>query len=123
MTSVHHGFGSANLVRNQPIGNRRSDPLPRLLDQMLARAGEPTVIERATSRPWASALFEGRRHVIRLRFSGTAHLARCDAFLNDIESVEWPLGGHFVADVSIDDGDADAKSVWIELSALTIQDW
>lgn len=123
MTSIHHGFDATNLVRNQPIGNRRGDPLPRLLDQMLARAGEPTVIERATSRPWASALFEGRRHIIRLRFSGADHLARGDAFLTDIDTAEWRLGGHFLADISIDDGDADATSLWVELSALTIQDW
>lgn len=123
MTSAHHEFGTRNLIRNQPIGNRRGDPLPRLLDQMLARAGEPTVIERATSRPWASALFEGRRHIIRLRFSGADYLARCDVFLTDIDAKEWRLGSHFVADVSIDDGDADNESIWVELSVLTIQDW
>lgn len=39
MTSVHHGFGIKNLIQNKPIGKSHRDPLPRLLEQLLQRAG------------------------------------------------------------------------------------
>jgi len=123
MTSMDHGYGSANLIRNKGIGNRQDDPLPRLLAQLLDRAGQPATVERATSRPWASALFEGRRHVIRLRLSGADFPERGTAFMHGLADAEWVLPGHFVADISVDDGDADMDSVWLELSALTIEDW
>lgn len=123
MTSVHHGFGSSNLIRNKGIGNRRADPLPRLLDLLLARAGAPATIERATSRPWASALFEGRRHVITLRIDGEDYLDRCAAFATGLDGADWPLPGHFVADISLDEGHVGMDRACLELSALTIQDW
>ncbi|MDO7834209.1 hypothetical protein Q4610_04040 [Sphingobium sp. HBC34] len=123
MTSIHHGFGESNLIRNKGIGNRQGDPLPRLLDLLLARAGLPATIERATSRPWASALFEGRRHVIRLRIDGPDYLGRCAAFTKDLDSVQWPLSGHFVADISLDEGHVGMDHACLDLSALTIEDW
>ncbi|MBZ9647430.1 hypothetical protein K9B33_07740 [Sphingobium sp. 3R8] len=123
MTSMDHGFGAANLIRNKAIGNRRTNPLPSLLAQLLVRAGQPAIVERAVSRPWASALFEGQRHNVRLRLSGDDFPERGTAFMTGLADVEWALPGHFVADISVDDGDADMESVWLELSALTIEDW
>jgi hypothetical protein len=123
MTSVHHGFGADNLIRNKAMARSAGDPLPRLLDQLLVRAGSAAIIERASSRPWASALFEGRRHVIRLRLNGPDQDGRLAAFIDGIGSAEWTLAGHFVADISIDDHGADNGGAWIDLSALTIEDW
>jgi len=123
MTSVHHGFGIKNLVQNKPIGKSHRDPLPRLLEQLLQRAGAPTMIERAVSRPWASALFEGRRHIVTLRLSGARAAMRFRAFAEGIESAEWQVPGHFVADITIDDSRQEADEWWVELSALTIEDW
>ncbi|WP_255326372.1 hypothetical protein [Sphingobium sp. EM0848] len=108
------------------IGERTTggrDPLPRLLVQLLERAGAPVTVERATSRPWASALFQGRRHVVALLLAGPDAAARRTAFLEGIEEAEWSLTGHFVADISIDDNHALPGGEWIELSALTIEDW
>jgi len=70
MTSIDPHVRAGNLIRNQAIGKGTADPLPRLLAQLLARAGDNARVERAVSRPWASALFEGRRHVVRLAISG-----------------------------------------------------
>ncbi|WP_420143324.1 hypothetical protein [Sphingobium sp.] len=123
MTSAEHGFGAIAPVRPQPYVPRHDDPLPRLLVQLIARMGEPTDIERAVSRPWASALFEGRRHEIRLRISGDDFPARGMAFLKGLREAEWPLPGHFVADIDVDGGDGDMDSAWIDLSILTIRDW
>jgi len=123
MTSMDHAFDAPNLIRNKGIGNRRASPLPPLLAQLLDRAGQPAIVERAVSRPWASALFEGQRHMIRLRLSGDDFPERGTAFMAGLADAEWTLPGHFVADISVDDGDADMESVWLELSALTIEDW
>lgn len=123
MTSTDHHFGVPNLIRNQAIGNRQDDPLPRLLSQLIDRAGQPAVIERAVSRPWCSALFEGRCHVIQLRMSGKDFPQRGKDFLYGLAEAEWSLPDHFVADIQVDDGDADIESVWLELSVLTIRDW
>ena len=83
----------------------------------------PTMIERAVSRPWASALFEGRRHIVTLRLSGARAATRFRAFAEGIESAEWQVPGHFVADITIDDSRQEADEWWVELSALTIEDW
>jgi len=123
MTSADMLSTSANLVRNRAGERREADPLAQLLVQLIARIGEPATVERAVSRPWASALFEGRRHVILLRVAGGSLRARRDALAHELQDAEWTLPGHFVADMVIDDLRGDAEGEWIELSALTIRDW
>ena len=123
MTSIGMSVASANLLRNGETGTKGRDPLPRLLGQLTARAGTPVTVERAASRPWASALFQGRRHVITLSLAGPDAAARRAAFVAGIEEAEWSLTGHFVADLSIDDSYPMPGGEWIELSALTIEDW
>ncbi|BAV64736.1 hypothetical protein [Sphingobium cloacae] len=112
-----------NLVRNRVNGNRAHDPLPRLLAQLLERAGGNVAALRATSRPWASALFQGRRHVIVLALEGADASWRAARFVDGIEEAQWQLNRHFVADIAIDDRRVTEKGVEIELSALTIEDW
>ncbi len=123
MTSMDPGFGTANLIRNKAIDKRHGDPLPRLLAQLIFRAGKGSWIDRAVSRPWASALFEGRRHSITLGLRGQDAVARRQQFIVGIESAEWTLTGHFVADISIDALRHDGDGYWVDLSALTIEDW
>ncbi|MET0371343.1 MAG: hypothetical protein ABW039_08210 [Sphingobium sp.] len=101
----------------------RADPLPKLLAQLILRAGRGSEIMRATSRPWASALFEGRRHVITLRIGGAQAAVQADRFAEGLDTAEWLLNGHFVADITIDERHRDEDAERIELSALTIQDW
>ena len=123
MTSIDARTATGNMVRNGGTMSRGRDPLPRLLAQLMERAGVPATVERATSRPWASALFQGRRHVIALRMTGADGAERLARFMTGIEEAEWNLGRHFVADISIDDHISTADEQWIELSALTIEDW
>lgn len=123
MTSAVHAFGATKIIRNKGIGKERADPLPRLLDQLIARAAGPATVEQASSRPWASALFDGRRHLVRLRISGADFASRAAAFAQNIGEAEWSLSGHFVADISVDRSQPDAQGVTLDLSALTIQDW
>ncbi len=123
MTSIDHDFARGNRIRNQAIGNRQSDPLPRLLAQLIERAGEGCSTLRASSRPWASALFQGRRHVITLSFEGTQAQEQAARFAQGIEEAEWNLPRHFVADITMDVRREQQDGVELELSALTIEDW
>ena len=123
MTSMDLSFRRTNLLRNQPIARCDADPLPLLLGQLLLRAGLPTTIERASSRPWASALFEGQRHTIWLRFSGAEAQKQKDRLLAGLDDAEWTLPGHFVADIAVDGEGVADEDVWVRLSALTIRDW
>lgn len=123
MTSMDPLFGATNLIRNKAIVKRHSDPLPRLLAQLLERAGAGAWIDRAVSRPWASALFEGRRHSITIGLGGDDPLGSREALTHDIGSVEWTLPGHFVADILVDSLRIDGDGCWVDLSALTIEDW
>lgn len=122
MTSMDPHFTAPNLIQNQVIGSRPADPLPRLLAQLLERAGGPAMVERAASRPWSSALFEGRRHVIVLRLTGPDAGERHARFIAGLGSTEWLLPGHFVADISVDEEYVKADDALLELCALTIQD-
>ena len=123
MTSMDAHFGRPNLLRNKDIRRRGADPLPLLLAQLLLRAGRPTVIDRTTSRPWASALFEGQRHTIWLRFSGAEAQKQKDRLLAGLDDAEWTLPGHFVADIAVDGEGVADEDVWVRLSALPIRDW
>lgn len=123
MTSIDPAFPRPNLIRNERNSMQRSDPLPRLLAQIVRRAGEPATIMRATSRPWASALFQGRRHDMMLHLGGPDPTERRIRFAAGLGEAEWMLEGHFVADITLDETGVDADGVWLNLSALTIEDW
>lgn len=123
MTSIDMNASNGNLVRNGESAAKARDPLPRLLAQLLERAGTPVTVDRAASRPWASALFQGRRHVVALTLAGPDAAERRATFIEGIEEAEWNLTGHFVADISVDGNRPTPGGEWIELSALTIEDW
>lgn len=115
-------------VRPRAASMRRADPLPRLLRQLVARAGNPCVVVRTASRPWASTLFQGRRHEVTLTLGGVDAAERLAVMIEGIGEAEWVLQGHFVADITADaheigtglDGEPMAT---LELSALTIEEW
>ena len=106
----------------------RGNPHRRLLRALLAMAGPDAAIVSASVEPWASMLFEGRRHLIDLGLSGEDPAARVTALRVTLPEAEFRLHGHIVADLSIDGEravhDADgAPFVLLRLSVLTIEDW
>ncbi|MDX3901753.1 MAG: hypothetical protein QHC40_14765 [Sphingobium sp.] len=127
MTSLT-SFFSSNEKGGRSTPERRADPLPRLLRQLLARANGPCEVVRTASRPWASALFQGRRHEMILRLSGADVPARLENMVEGLADAPFALDGHFVADIIADarhiayaaDG---APMATLELSALTIEEW
>lgn len=123
MTSAVPAFSLRNGATRMEIGKIRADPLPRLLRQLMARAGEHTQCLRVASRPWASALFQGRRHVIEIQLTGSHAQAHADRFAEGLEEAQWSLVGHFVADIMIDARENGTDGVTLTVSALTIEDW
>ena len=123
MTSMDRHFPNPTSGRAEAINARSGDPLPQLLTQILERAIMPATVTRSVSRPWASALFEGRRHMISLRLDGADAAARHARFADGLGSAEWRLRGHFVADIVIDESRSEPDAEYLELSALTIEEW
>ena len=127
MTSMFHS-NAAMSARPRSAPARRADPLPRLLRQLVARAGHPCVVVRTASRPWASALFQGRRHEVTMTLAGPDAVERLATMIEGIGEMEWALQGHFVADITADthdvsNGPDDNPIATLELSALTIEEW
>ncbi|MBB3983361.1 hypothetical protein GGR44_003049 [Sphingobium fontiphilum] len=119
---IHH---AAPIGRPGPglPARRSADPLPQLLRQLAARAGDACLFDHVASRPWCSAMFQGRRHAITLRLEGADTGARADALTTGLPDMEWSLSGHFVADMVVDERLDRADGVTLILSALTIEDW
>jgi len=75
----------------------------------------------ATSRDWASGLFEGARHRIAIRLEGEDRMARADRLAKLLPESELPVPRGFVADVQVT-GRLDGEAVIVGLEALTILD-
>ena len=123
MTSMAPTFPIHNGAARTDIGKTRADPLPRLLHQLTARAGGQVQFLHVASRPWASALFQGRRHLVDMMLVGDDANARADRFAAGLGEAEWALAGHFVADITVDARESNEQGVKLSLSALTIEDW
>lgn len=123
MTSMAPTFPIHNGAARIDIGKTRGDPLPRLLHQLTARGGGQTQFLRVASRPWASALFQGRRHLVDMMLIGDDAEARADRFAAGLGEAQWSLAGHFVADITVDARELNEQGVKLTLSALTIEDW
>lgn len=127
MTSARHDFGAQKITRTTRQGTardrREGDPFPFLLAHLLKLAGRPAMVDKASSRPWASALFEGRRHVVTLRLEGADAVERRATLSSALGQQQFPMPGHFVADICIDAQGEDAWGIWVRLSALIIRDW
>jgi hypothetical protein len=106
----------------------RSSPHARLLRCLLHLAGPAARVESASCRPWASATFQGSRHLVELRFGGAAAHAGATAMAERTPDADFSIPGHIVADVSIDGmelvrDDTSCPTALLRLSALTVEDW
>ncbi|WP_298398714.1 hypothetical protein [Sphingobium sp.] len=114
-------------IAQRPYAARRLSPEDRavftLLIQLRRRAGEPSSIEIFDSTPWQSALFQGQRAIFNLEFAGENYAERAEAFAGAMGSIDWPLPGYFVADITLDSMHAGIVGTELRLSALIIKDW
>jgi hypothetical protein len=83
------------------IAAPRRGPAWRLRRALLHLAGPGTRLLKHSERPWASATFEGTRHVVALRFAGLAGMARAEAFIAALPEHEFTVPGHFVAKATV----------------------
>lgn len=114
--------------RGSTARGRRTDPHNRLLHCLLAMAGTDATLEAASSRPWASATFQGSQYQVVLRFGGNAPDVPAAAMAAQAPEAEFGIAGHIVADVSIDaqETGADAggmRYALLSLSILIVEDW
>jgi len=83
--------------------------------------------EEISSRGWASVTFAGARHEVTFRLDGEGGHAAADAFTANLDTAEFDLRDHILADivlVSREDlaGPDDAPRVRLKIEALTVED-
>ena len=88
--------------------------------QFAARDG--FAVENIKSRSWASATFLGARHELIFGLSGATADAAADAFVSRLDSIEFALRGHIVADIALVSDERRADGVRIAIEALTVED-
>ena len=99
-------------------------PAERMRDALISalepHAGPFTTVA-ATSRDWASGLFDGARHRIALRLEGDDATERAARIAEILPETELPIPRGFVADVQVT-GRLDGEMVIVAIEALTIDD-
>jgi hypothetical protein len=98
-------------------GERMRDALIAALEPL---AGPFTTVA-ATSRDWASGLFDGARHRIALRLEGEGTAGRAERLAALLPETELPIPRGFVADIQVA-GRLDGETVIVVIEALTIDD-
>ena len=89
----------------------------RFPDQLLT-------MEEIRSRTWASATFTGARHELTFRVEGDGAGAAADAFLGTLDTAEFSLCGHILADVALvwEERRDGCDCITISIEALTVED-
>ena len=95
-------------------------PREALLAALAPHAG-PFVTVAATSRAWASGLFDGARHRIAIRLEGKDAAARAEALSALLPEADLPIPRGFVADLQVT-GRLEGETVVVAIEALTIGD-
>ncbi|PXA89350.1 hypothetical protein DMC47_28735 [Nostoc sp. 3335mG] len=99
-------------------------PAQRMRDALISAlepyAG-PFATVAATSRDWASGLFDGARHRIALRLEGGDTAKRAERLSALLPETELPIPRGFVADIQVT-GRLDGETVIVAIEALTIDD-
>lgn len=71
-------------------------------------------IAETEERPWASATFNGARHVVTVELDGDA--AAIDRWLAALPEVQWAMRHHIVADIAM----AERSAGGAVIEALTV---
>ncbi len=103
-----------------------TNPETLLLQQLTTRLAPATVsVTSAKSVPWASATFNGARRYFSLVISGRDVAKALNRFQQGLDSTEFALEGHIVADIIITARKTDWRVsppvIRLELEALTVE--
>ncbi len=93
--------------------------LERALVAGAERAGCPLAALDAEWTRWASATFNGARHVLRLAGADLPALA---AWLAALPEAEFRLRGHLVADVTVTSVSREDGQAVVGIEALTLEE-
>ncbi len=91
----HRAMIGATAVRRQPRA------WLRVINAVLALAGEQAELIRHSERPWASVTFSGTRQSLQLLFAGTAGAEAAERFIEALPEHEFAIPGKLVADAVI----------------------
>ncbi|TMJ17275.1 MAG: hypothetical protein E6G94_01940 [Alphaproteobacteria bacterium] len=80
------------------------------------------VLEKVTSRRWASITFTGARHEVRFRIEGDEAGEVAGRFVAGAAAAEFAMRGHLLADLAVVAEERVPGGVRIALEALTVED-
>lgn len=90
--------------------------LRKLLEQALPVG---LALGESNFRPWASANFVGARHIFAATLTAGDRGATAATLQSALNTAEWPLSGHIVADAVVEtEGAGDA----VRIEILTVED-
>jgi hypothetical protein len=101
-----------------------TDATSALLRALRDHFGESVefVVEKVTSRRWASITFTGARHEVRFRIDGERAPQVAERFVASAGVAEFALRGHLLADIAVVAEERVEGGVRIGLEALTVED-
>ncbi|HEY9553453.1 hypothetical protein [Allosphingosinicella sp.] len=110
----------------QPLTNDATTTLLRAIRVTFVNF-DAVIFEEIVSRGWASVTFTGARHEIALRLDGEGADGAASAFLAHLETTEFRLRGHVLADIALVSEERStrpdgAPRIRIRLEALTVED-
>ncbi|QIG81099.1 hypothetical protein [Stakelama tenebrarum] len=91
----------------------------RALLAQAARAGCPLTLVESDWTRWASATFNGARHVVTVSAPASSALER---WLEELPEAEFALRNHLVADVAVTVQRRCADAVTATVEALTVEE-
>jgi hypothetical protein len=80
------------------------------------------VLEEIRTRGWASATFTGARHELAFRLEGEGAEAEASRFLSGLDSRDFDLGGHILADIQLVADERRPGWARIRVEALTVEE-
>lgn len=108
----------------QPLSNDATTALLRALRVNLVNFGQDCAVtfEAIRSRPWASVTFSGARHELLLRLSGPSAERAADQLTARLDSAEFKLRGHILADIASVSAEKAGEDLRLRLEALTVEE-
>ena len=109
----------------QPVTNDATTALLRAVRAQF-QAGQTLRFEEIRSRSWASATFAGARHELTFTVEGAEAAEAAMAFVETLESAEFNLRGHILADIALVSQHSEcaadgAALVRMAIEALTVE--
>ena len=96
--------------------------LLRALSMKFVGFGANVELEEIRSRGWASVTFTGARHELVYRIEGSEAEAAAEAFLSNLDTADFRLRGHILADIALVSTERRTGEARFRLEALTVED-